>query len=111
MIKGLVSRIALLASWLGVIAVPAQAADFASFNANYGRNVVAPAFKSLAGETKKLAQAADVTLLNEMPFGPWTSRDAAFDVRLAVESIEAHDSAFPALRALPGAVISSRPFI
>jgi predicted lipoprotein len=59
MLKGFVSRIALLASWLGVIAVPAQAADFSGFNADYARNVAAPAFKALADETGKLAKLAD----------------------------------------------------
>jgi len=51
----------------------------------------------------------DLTLLNEMPFGPWTARLATFDPRLAAASIEAHESALTALGALPGAVISSRP--
>jgi len=51
----------------------------------------------------------DVTLLNEIPFGPWAARESAFDEYLAAESIEAHTAALPALRALPGAVISSRP--
>lgn len=51
----------------------------------------------------------DLTLLNEMPFGPWTARQAAFDAHLADESIRAHESALNALRALPCAVISSRP--
>ena len=59
MLKGFVSRIALLASWLGVFATPAQAADFAAFNPDYATNLVAPTFKTLAGETKKLAQLAD----------------------------------------------------
>src|SRR5215475_12634481 len=80
MIKGLVSRIALLASWLGVIAAPAQAADFSAFNTNYARNVVAPAFKTLAGETKKLAQAAD-------DFGAQPSQDGFAALRLAYESV------------------------
>jgi N-carbamoylputrescine amidase len=44
-----------------------------------------------------------------MPFGPWTSRDATFDEYLAAASIDAHEAALPALRALPCAVISSRP--
>jgi len=51
----------------------------------------------------------DVTLLNEIPFGPWTAREADFDAYLAAESIEAHAAALPALRDLPSAVISSRP--
>jgi predicted lipoprotein len=80
MIKGLVSRIALIASWLGVIAVPAQAADFAAFNANYARNVVTPAFKALAGETQKLAQAAD-------DFAAQPSQDGFAAVRIAFESV------------------------
>ena len=80
MIKGLVSRIALLASWLGVMAVPAQAADFANFNASYARDVVAPAFKALAGETQKLAQAAD-------DFAAQPSQDGFAALRIAYESV------------------------
>lgn len=51
----------------------------------------------------------DVVLLNEMPFGPWVARAAAFDEYLAAESIEAHAAALAALRELPCAVIGSRP--
>src|SRR6185436_12527888 len=51
----------------------------------------------------------DVTVLNEIPFGPWISREPAFDEYLAAESIEAHAAALPALHDLPGAVIASRP--
>jgi N-carbamoylputrescine amidase len=51
----------------------------------------------------------DVMVLNEMPFGPWTAREAVFDEYLAAESIRAHESALNALGALPCAVISSRP--
>jgi len=80
MLKGLVSRIALLASWLGVIAAPAQAADFAAFNTNYARDVVTPAFKALAVETKKLAQAAD-----DLAAQP--SQDGFAAVRIAYESV------------------------
>ena len=80
MIKGLVSRFALIASWLGVMAAPAQAADFADFNANYARDVVAPAFKALAGETNKLAQAAD-------DFGAQPSQDGFATLRIAYESV------------------------
>jgi predicted lipoprotein len=78
--KGLVSRIALLASWLGVMAAPAQAADFAAFNASYARDVVTPAFKVLAGETKKLAQATD-------DFAAQPSQDGFAAVRVAYESV------------------------
>jgi predicted lipoprotein len=80
MIKGLVSRIALIASWLGVMAAPAQAADFAAFNTNYARDVVTPAFRSLAGETKKLAQAAD-------DFAAQPSQDGFAAVRVAFDSV------------------------
>jgi predicted lipoprotein len=80
MVKGLVSRIALLASWLGVIAAPAQAADFAAFNANYAREVVTPAFKTLAGETRKLAQAAD-------DFAAQPSQDGFAALRVAYDSV------------------------
>ena len=51
----------------------------------------------------------DVVLLNEMPFGPWTSREAEFDEYLAAESIEAHTAAMQAVGTLPAAVIGSRP--
>jgi N-carbamoylputrescine amidase len=51
----------------------------------------------------------DVILLNEMPFGPWTSREAQFDEYHAAESIAAHTTALKALRELPCAVIGSRP--
>ncbi|MDQ7250865.1 imelysin family protein [Dongia sedimenti] len=80
MIRGLVSRIALLASWLGVMAAPAQAADFAGFNAAYARDVVAPAFKALAGETKKLAEAAD-------DFGAQPSQDGFAALRVAYDAV------------------------
>jgi len=51
----------------------------------------------------------DVTVLNEMPFGPWTSREAAFDEYLAAESVAAHEAALTTLRTLPGAIVASRP--
>jgi N-carbamoylputrescine amidase len=51
----------------------------------------------------------DLTLLNEMPFGPWTSREPHFDEHAAARSIEAHAAALPAMSQLPGAVIGSRP--
>jgi uncharacterized protein len=80
MLKGLVSRIALLASWLGVMAAPAQAADFATFNAKYAQDVVSPAFKALAGETAKLARAAD-------DFAAQPSQDGFAALRVAYESV------------------------
>jgi predicted lipoprotein len=80
MISGLVSRLALIASWLGAMAVPAQAADFTDFNAGYGRDVVAPAFRALAGETKKLAQAAD-------EFAAQPSQDGFAAMRVAYDSV------------------------
>ncbi len=80
MIKGLVSRIALLASWLGVIAAPAQAADFAAFNTSYARDVVTPAFKALAGATGKLAQAAD-------DFAAAPSQDGFAALRISFDSV------------------------
>ena len=80
MIKGLVSRIALLASWLGVMAAPAQAADFGAFNAQYARDIVAPAFKALAAETKTLAEAAD-------DFATQPSQDGFAALRVAFESV------------------------
>ncbi len=51
----------------------------------------------------------EVILLNEMPFGPWVSREESFDEYLAAESIEAHALAMQSLSELPGAVIGSRP--
>jgi len=51
----------------------------------------------------------DVVLLNELPFGPWTSREDSFDEYLAAESIEAHAAAMQSLAKLPAAVIGSRP--
>ncbi len=51
----------------------------------------------------------DVTLLNEMPFGPWAARQGSFAERLATAVVDAHEAALPALSELPGAVISSRP--
>jgi len=80
MLKSFVSRIALLASWLGVFAGPAQAADFAAFNQSYGRDVVVPAFKALAGETHKLAQAAD-------DFAATPSQDGFATLRIAYDSV------------------------
>src|SRR3954462_8732295 len=80
MLQGFRSRIALIAAGLGVMAAPAQAADFAGFNANYSRDVVAPAFKALAGETKKLAQAAD-------DFGAQPSQDGFAALRVAYDSV------------------------
>ena len=52
---------------------------------------------------------ADLIVMNEMPFGPWISREAAFDLTLAAVSIDAHQAAIPALCKLPSAVICSRP--
>jgi predicted lipoprotein len=80
MIRGLVSRIALLASWLGIIAAPAQAADFAAFSTSYARDVVTPAFKTLAGETKKLSQTAD-------DFAAQPSQDGFAALRVSFDSV------------------------
>jgi N-carbamoylputrescine amidase len=51
----------------------------------------------------------DLALLNEMPFGAWISSEEIFDSSRARSSVEAHESALPALRKLPAAVLSSRP--
>jgi N-carbamoylputrescine amidase len=51
----------------------------------------------------------DLALLNEMPFGAWIANRATFDHDVAAASIHAHESALPALQALPTAVIGSRP--
>jgi hypothetical protein len=80
MLKGFVSRIALLASWLGVFAVPAQAADYGAFNQGYARAVVTPAFKKVAVETAKLAQAAD-------DFANAPSQDGFAALRVAFDSV------------------------
>jgi N-carbamoylputrescine amidase len=59
---------------------------------------------------RRVARAQpDVTLLNELPFGPWTAREPHVDAHLAARSIDAHEAALPALSRLPGAVIGSRP--
>jgi predicted lipoprotein len=80
MLKGFVSRIALLASWLGIFAAPAHAADFGAFNQTYARNVVTPAFKKVAVETAKLAQAAD-------DFAGTPSQDGFAALRVAFDSV------------------------
>jgi predicted amidohydrolase len=51
----------------------------------------------------------DLTVLNEMPFGPWAARQGNFSENLARAVVDAHEAALPALSELPGAVISSRP--
>ena len=51
----------------------------------------------------------DLALLNEMPFGAWIASEATFDSKRASASVEAHESALPALRELPTAVLGSRP--
>jgi N-carbamoylputrescine amidase len=62
------------------------------------------------GFAKRVERARpDLTVLNEMPFGPWIARHATFDAQLATESIAAHEAALRALGALPGAVLSYRP--
>jgi N-carbamoylputrescine amidase len=51
----------------------------------------------------------EIALLNEMPFGPWVSREPRFDDALAQASIHAHGANLAALGDLPAAVVSSRP--
>jgi predicted lipoprotein len=80
MLKGFVSRIALLASWLGVFAAPAHAADIGAFNQNYARHLVTPAFQKVAVETAKLAQAAD-------DFAGAPSQDGFAALRVAFDSV------------------------
>ncbi|HVT51675.1 MAG TPA: imelysin family protein [Dongiaceae bacterium] len=80
MLKGFVSRIALLASWLGVFAAPAHAADFGAFNQTYARTIVTPAFKKVAVETAKLAQTAD-------DFAGAPSQDGFAAMRVAFDSV------------------------
>ena len=50
-----------------------------------------------------------MALLNEMPIGPWIADKSTFEEASAAASIASHESALHALRALPTAVISSRP--
>jgi N-carbamoylputrescine amidase len=51
----------------------------------------------------------DLSLLNEMPFGPWVARERMFDGALAHASVQAHEWALMSLVELPCAVIASRP--
>lgn len=51
----------------------------------------------------------DLALLNEMPFGPWVARKAAFEPELAAASVQAHEAALPTLLSMSTAVLSSRP--
>lgn len=80
MLKGFVSRIALLASWLGVFAAPAHAADFGAFNQTYSREVVVPAFKKVALEAAKLALAVD-------DFAKAPSQDGFAALRVSFDSV------------------------
>ena len=66
-----------------------------------------PAWRELVRHIE--SERPDIALLNEMPFGPWIASEATFEEDLAAASIAAHESALQALRALPAAVISSRP--
>lgn len=66
-----------------------------------------PAWCDLARHIE--SERPDFALLNEMPIGPWIASEATFEEGSAAASIAAHDSALQALRALPTAVISSRP--
>jgi len=52
---------------------------------------------------------ADLAVMNEMPFGEWISSRPAFDASVAADSVDLHESALPALRRLPAAVLASRP--
>jgi N-carbamoylputrescine amidase len=56
------------------------------------------------------AAGADLLVTNEMPFGEWFSRSAAFDAERAKRSVDLHERALDALSRLQvSAVISSRP--
>lgn len=55
------------------------------------------------------AERPDLLLLNEMPFGAWVAAAASYDERAAADTVAAHAAAMPALRALPAAVLTSRP--
>ncbi len=66
-----------------------------------------PAWRELVRHIE--SERPDIALLNEMPLGPWIASEATFEEDLAAASIAAHESALQALRALPAAVISSRP--
>lgn len=66
-----------------------------------------PAWRHLVRHIRQ--ERPDIALLNEMPFSPWVAGEASFDEELAAASIASHDAALQSLRALPTAVISSRP--
>jgi len=51
----------------------------------------------------------DITVLNEMPFGPWVASRDTFDPDLAKASVQVHECAIPHLHRMPTAVLSSRP--
>jgi N-carbamoylputrescine amidase len=61
---------------------------------------------------RRLEEAqADLAVLNEMPFGRWLAGERYYDSHLAKASVKAHEAALPVLRALPTAVLSSRPIL
>jgi N-carbamoylputrescine amidase len=66
-----------------------------------------PAWRDLVQRIE--SDRPDIALLNEMPFGPWLASEAIFMADPATASIVVHESALPALRQLPAAIISSRP--
>lgn len=51
----------------------------------------------------------DITVLNEMPFGPWVASRDTFELALAKTSVEDHVRAIPNLHGMSTAVLSSRP--
>lgn len=51
----------------------------------------------------------DITVLNEMPFGPWVASQNTFEPELATASVQDHERAIPALHGMSTAVLSSRP--
>jgi N-carbamoylputrescine amidase len=66
------------------------------------------AWEEISASVRKAAP--DVLVTNEMPFGAWIARLAAYDQAIAAESVAAHDAGLEALKALPvPLIISSRP--
>jgi N-carbamoylputrescine amidase len=51
----------------------------------------------------------EITVLNEMPFGPWVASHDTFDPDLATASVRDHERAIANLHGMSTAVLSSRP--
>ena len=66
-----------------------------------------PAWRDFAGFVE--SERPVITLLNEMPFGPWIARDETFRDESARASLAAHKDGLHAIQTLPTAAIGSRP--